>query len=170
MSTLEKEIAEARRVSARIHPSKKWEPLRLFTDAASYPTHPNASAKEHWGSSVYQVAVFRFDAGWPFGGGPWAKLGISCVDGQARHDWREFQRIKNQLVGEAWEAVELYPAESRLIDPSNYFYLWCAPSIALGQNHGRVIMGPDHCMAPQRGWHPADEPAGLAKNRKAVAR
>jgi hypothetical protein len=35
------------------------------------------------------------------------------------HDWRDLQRIKNQLVGPECEAVELYPAESRKVDTAN---------------------------------------------------
>jgi len=43
------------------------------------------------------------------------------------HDWRHFQRIKNELLGPEREAVELFPAESRLVDTSNEFHLWVAP-------------------------------------------
>jgi hypothetical protein len=35
------------------------------------------------------------------------------------------QQIKNQLVGEECEAVELYPSESRLVDTCNVTHLWC---------------------------------------------
>lgn len=41
--------------------------------------------------------------------------------------FRDFQRIKNELVGPEWEAVELYPAESRLVDSANQYHLWCQP-------------------------------------------
>jgi hypothetical protein len=43
------------------------------------------------------------------------------LDGQAIHDWRELQRIKNEIVGDEIEAVELYPAESRLLDTANWY-------------------------------------------------
>ena len=39
-------------------------------------------------------------------------------------DWRHRQLIKNQLLGEECEAVEIYPAESRLNDTSNKYHLW----------------------------------------------
>jgi hypothetical protein len=32
--------------------------------------------------------------------------------------------IKNQLIGEECEAVELYPAESRKVDTSNKYHLY----------------------------------------------
>lgn len=51
-------------------------------------------------------------------------LSIRHVERLAVHDWRDFQRIKNELVGEECEAVELYPAESRLVDSANQYHLW----------------------------------------------
>jgi hypothetical protein len=38
--------------------------------------------------------------------------------------FRDFQRIKNELVGPNHEAVELYPAEDRLVDTANQYHLW----------------------------------------------
>jgi hypothetical protein len=52
-------------------------------------------------------------------------LSVKTHDRAPVHDWRDFQRIKNELVGPEAEAVELYPAESRLVDTSNQFHLWC---------------------------------------------
>ena len=66
----------------------------------------------------YQVAVRNLDNGW-------IHLSIRNLDRSARHDWREFQQIKNELVGPEHEAIELYPAESRLVDNANQFHLWC---------------------------------------------
>lgn len=39
-------------------------------------------------------------------------------------DWRHKQYIKNQLAGENEEAVEVYPAEARLVDGANQFHLF----------------------------------------------
>jgi hypothetical protein len=47
-----------------------------------------------------------------------------------RHDhapiqgWDHLQRIKNEVAGPELEAVELYPAESRLFDEANILHLW----------------------------------------------
>ena len=54
-------------------------------------------------------------------------LSIRRQDRGAAHDWRDFQRIKNELAGPEWEAVEIYPAESRLVDAANQYHLWCFP-------------------------------------------
>lgn len=51
-------------------------------------------------------------------------LSIKRVDKEVIHDWRDLQRIKNELVGPEHEAVELYPAESRLVDEANQYHLW----------------------------------------------
>jgi hypothetical protein len=53
-----------------------------------------------------------------------AKLSIRRNDRGAVHDWRDLQRIKNELVGPECEGFELYPAESRLVDTANQFFLW----------------------------------------------
>lgn len=52
---------------------------------------------------------------------------ISRRDGECIHDWRVMQRIKNCVAGEDREAVEIYPAESRVLDAGNYFHLWVMP-------------------------------------------
>ena len=83
-------------------------------------------------------------------------LVISNNDQSARHDWREFQRIKNEIWGPEVEAVELYPAESRLVDPSNAFFLYRHPNAAkLGIKRGRQIATPDIAIAPQRSFEPS---------------
>jgi hypothetical protein len=66
-------------------------------------------------------------------------LSIRNQDRSTRHDWRDFQRIKNQLAGPEWEAVEIYPAESRLIDMANQYHLFCLPAIPLGWMGQRLI-------------------------------
>lgn len=43
--------------------------------------------------------------------------------------FRDFQDIKNQLVGKEEEAVELYPAESRLVDTCNQYHLWVVAGV-----------------------------------------
>lgn len=78
-------------------------------------------------------------------------LGIANFDQSARHDWRDFQRIKNELLGPEWDAFEVYPAESRKVDPSNYFLLWCFDRqiFDVGMNERRVLP-PAAAIAPQR--------------------
>ena len=87
---------------------------------------PGAEHIECYVNSRYQVQVARDGGkGSPFGPCVW--LSIKLLDKLAGHDWRDFQRIKNELVGEEAEAVEIYPAESRLVDTANQYHLWCFP-------------------------------------------
>ena len=51
-------------------------------------------------------------------------LSIKTLDKRPARDWRDFQRIKNELVGEECEGLELFPAESRLVDTANQYHLW----------------------------------------------
>src|SRR3954466_1854884 len=55
---------------------------------------------------------------------PYIQLNISRHDGAACTCWREFQQIKNELVVPEFEAIELFPAESRLVDTANQYHLW----------------------------------------------
>ena len=73
-------------------------------------------------NSRYQVFGYPGEAPAPFG--RYVHLSIKTHDRQARHDWRDMQRIKNELCGEEAEAVELFPAESRMVDTSNQYHLF----------------------------------------------
>ena len=74
-------------------------------------------------NELYEVWLTRHrDAapGWP------ALIGLSIKrrDKSVVRDWRHLQRIKNELVGPEREGVELFPAESRLVDSANQYFLW----------------------------------------------
>lgn len=79
---------------------------------------------EIWVNSRYQVNVRRGDA--PESGSRIVWLSIKRRDKQppGPERFRDFQRIKNELVGPEHEAVEIYPAESRMVDTSNQYHLW----------------------------------------------
>ena len=52
-------------------------------------------------------------------------LSIKSYDRSIFVSWQIKQWIKNDIVGEEFEAVELYPAESRLVNGANQYHLWC---------------------------------------------
>jgi hypothetical protein len=79
----------------------------------------DAEPNEVWKNNLYTVIMTRDDTGTPF------ELSIRRNDRRPVHDWRHFQMIKNQLVGFETEAVELYPAQSRIMDTANQYYLHC---------------------------------------------
>lgn len=97
----------------------------------------------------YQVAV-RWDWGAVKRGGL-AMIQVCRADGGSVFDWRDLQQIKNRVLGDEWEAVELYPAESRLKDPSNARYLWCAKGgFPFGLPGGRCVLDAQQAFGPQR--------------------
>lgn len=59
--------------------------------------------------------------------GGWLWLSIAPLDGSPVRRWRDLQRIKNELAGPEREAVEVFPAESRLHDACNAYDLWVGP-------------------------------------------
>lgn len=69
-------------------------------------------------NDLYQVNVTQMNA-------TWIHLSVKLRTKQPVHDWRHLQQIKNELVGPEHEAIELYPAESRIVDGANQYHLWC---------------------------------------------
>lgn len=98
-----------------------------------------------WINNIYQVeerAAEVVAEGWP----RMIWLSIKRRDREPIHDWRDLQRIKSELVGAECEAVELYPAESRVVDTANQYHLWviAEPGVRfpIGFNDGRVLTDP----------------------------
>jgi len=93
---------------------------------------------ELWANDIYQVRIDRepekqahiFNT--PDTRGVFIHLSIKRIDGSAVHSWRDLQEIKNQLVGVEHEAIEIYPAESRLVDTANQYHLWCFKEVGVG--------------------------------------
>lgn len=100
--------------------------------------------KETWINNRYQVAVDR--------GPDIIHLSIKRLDRAAVHDWRDLQRIKNDLVGPDHEAVELYPAEERLVDTANQYHLWvlakAGQRFPFGYNERLVSYGAENRQLP----------------------
>ena len=92
-----------------------WTPFENMGDGAG--GEPNKATHVN---TLYQVSTYEYPSGWTW-------LAIVRRDRSAVHDWRHFQRIKNELCGPEREAVEIFPAESRLVDTSNQWHLWVGP-------------------------------------------
>jgi len=78
-------------------------------------------------------------------------LSVRRTDRKAVHDWRDKQRIKNEIAGEDVDAFELYPMKKRTVDQANQYWLWCMPPgqempagfderIVVGENDPRFPM------------------------------
>lgn len=95
-------------------------------------------------------------------------LSIKRHDKKPARDWRELQSIKNEVAGWEREALELFPAESRLVDQADQTHLWVLPAgdpIGIGFTEREVrtdverreelarIIG-DDSAGSQREWRP----------------
>lgn len=83
-------------------------------------TREDGSLKEHYESDTYYVEAIRHR-------GDVRHLMIRRKDFGPLVDWRDKQAIKNQIAGPESEAIELYPAESRVVDNQNWTHLWLQP-------------------------------------------
>jgi hypothetical protein len=81
----------------------------------------DAKKCEYWINSIYQVQVEKNE------GNKTAWINIRRRDGRVIvRDWQHFQKIKNAVIGEECEAVELYPAESRKVDNAHRYHLYAS--------------------------------------------
>jgi hypothetical protein len=67
-------------------------------------------------NDVYQVEIVQR--------GPYLQLRIRRNDGGPCENWRDFQQIKNEIVGSECEAVELFPARNVARPAVNEHCLW----------------------------------------------
>lgn len=75
-------------------------------------------------NDIYQVSMSRLFKSTEFGWPDFLHLSIIRLDLEEGKSWSDMQEIKNQLVGPEYEAVEIYPAESRKVDAGNTYHLW----------------------------------------------
>ena len=120
---------------------------------------------EHWFNPDYWVAldkkcqyaqIYR-----TFQDHPLWHLMICRVDSAPCRDWQTFQAIKNEIIGPEYEAIEMYPAQSRLMDVFNKYHLWVLapkddeelpPRFPFGCRHRgiRNVSEPVICLVPER--------------------
>jgi hypothetical protein len=131
---------------AQTPPGTKWTPWERLGDLPAGDLGSEDPGGPVFLNALYMVQVHDF--------GAYLELSIARRDDSAIHDWRDFQRIKNELVGPEAEAVELYPAESRLLDTRNNFHLWVKKDgpFEFGFRQGRLVGFVDGL--PQRPFDP----------------
>ena len=82
---------------------------------------------EIWINDIYQVAIHRNTPNHNMKGIKIDHFSIKRRDKEPVHDWRDLQEIKNLLAGPEFEAIEIYPRESRRVDTANQYHLWVFP-------------------------------------------
>lgn len=158
----------AKRKPEKISYHTKWTPFyRCDTYGNGIPIPDDFVVLKN---NVYTVHVSGCDVKPPMG--PVAWLSIKRNDKQVIRDWRELQRIKNAIVGDEVEAVEIFPAESRLQDTANQYHLWCfAPGYQLPFGYSERIVADDAGdpnagaagLPRQRVFSPDDRPDDCVK-------
>lgn len=76
--------------------------------------------KNRWYSEDYKIQLRTH----PYGSPKMHWLTIRRKDDEPIHNWEDFQEIKNFVLGEEFEAFEIYPPESRLINMGNAYHLF----------------------------------------------
>lgn len=107
---------------------KPWHPLVRMDPNPEYmrilEQTENIKARgirvEVWGNDFYQVTARIQRDGF-------THLSCKREDRYSIHDWRQLQQIKNEICGEERWGVEVYPAESMVVDTSNEYHLWVLP-------------------------------------------
>lgn len=80
-----------------------------------------------WAKQNNLLVAYLYD--WPEGERKrMIQLTLFRADGGRGIEWRHKQQAKNELLGFEVEAVELFPAESRLIDADHEYHLWIDPA------------------------------------------
>lgn len=116
------DLLEFTRLGKRPH----WTPFQRATSCLQDGREIKPTDYLIFVNSRYQVTLFHCEDDERFG--PVIHLSIKSRENSATaHDWRDMQRIKNELLGPEVEAVEVFPAESRLVDTSNQYHLFCFP-------------------------------------------
>lgn len=122
-----------RRAKARfVLPKKAWTPFEEVTRIFNHQFQQWSDIDPErdgrcFANSRYLVWVKARPVereGWP---ASVLELSIKARQRGPVDDWRDKQRIKNELVGPGCEAVELFPAEDRLVDSADQAWLFVFP-------------------------------------------
>ena len=119
---------------------KGWNEFKDITDKAlSIGGYDFSRCPDRvWENNLYIVQIYIKKTDW----GIIEKAMIRKNDESPIHDWKAFQRIKNELFGEERTALEVYPRQSNLVDVVNIYWLWVFPDgfdCPIEVHEGRVL-------------------------------
>jgi hypothetical protein len=157
----------------------EWTPF----EEATWMAHLSRVGEKMFLNSRYQVTVYppapakASAEGWP----RVIHLCFKHIHNIAITDFRDFQRIKNELVDPAAFTFQIYPDEAHLIDGANQYHLWALvpdgypdekvpaedwPTLPYGFFDGRMVTD----VAPKGGRQRTFEtpPDTLEEDRKRV--
>jgi hypothetical protein len=149
-----------------------WTPFENATKIFPLSQEDRDKGTQVWQNSKYVVFI-DYD-GIPKEGQAWSMLVHLSIKRHDKsheaHDWRDMQRIKNELIGPECEGFEMFPAESRVIDTSNQYHMYVFPEskmrIPVGYTQRMVLEG-SFGGAVQRDWRPKESPKDLIRGDEA---
>ena len=151
-------VGKKHHLSGQARGQPPWTAFARMQDIEE-PTGGTATVYANNRYVVIKTTTFSTDPTFP----PLVHLSIRRTDRAAIHDWRDLQRIKNELVCPQCEGLEIYPAEERLVDSANQFHLWVFDSesfrLPIGFRERLVAEGTYRSAAVQRPWEPGRRPA-----------
>jgi hypothetical protein len=109
--------SQARRRDRR-EQSEPWQPLERAVDRHGRHVVP-------LGDETF--ALFRnhrYTVARRYAGPGLVHLSIKRNDRRPIFDWRDMQQIKNEMIGPECEGLQLFPAESRLLDTANQYHIY----------------------------------------------
>jgi len=112
----EREIMEQIRNDRKKWSVPNWETMKFVR----IEIPPVGYKSELWANKDYVVCVR------PYFGNGWY-LSLHNRNRTTDVPWSHKQMIKNDICGKEAEAVELFPAHSRLADSANQYHLWVLP-------------------------------------------
>ena len=140
-------------------PKKVWQPLlkdaewfreqqRVQVATMIKAQHPDITDSqiddlmndETWGNDRYTVTVHFLDGDRD----GFVEITIHNHRRTTHIPWRHLQQIKNEVLGADREAVQLFPAEDRLVDTANAYWLYAYPVGKAPMRNRRTKVGMDH--------------------------
>lgn len=103
-----------------------WTPLRRLPHEAMKPFYIEMHEQgdcdvEVWLSDTYEVTIRRSRTE------EVAHVSVNLRDRGPARNWRHLQQIKNEVCGELWTGIEIFPPEDKLTDAANQYHLFCFP-------------------------------------------
>lgn len=115
--------AERRRLAREQGHQAVWEPMPLARDYGLGKGGWLGQMDRHYVNGKYSVQVRTVQT-------PWGDVEHAVIRNTGGTDipWAEKQQIKNELFGPERVAIEVFPAESELIDAANMYHIWVLPA------------------------------------------
>jgi hypothetical protein len=167
MGKYSKALSNRMRVNRQVSPFIRVSAEKMMGDEQRWIKTENDKefyeyyrTKEHWINDQYHVILDKECddprlVGTHLLDYPLWNMRIYRLDSAKIHDWCILQDIKSKIVGDEFEALELYPARSRHMDEGNCYHLWILapregettpPKIPVGhvKESRRVILQADY--------------------------